>query len=637
MFESAVRGFLFSGPDDRADELREDPRVRRVHPNLRVRAAAERVPTGIRRVLARHGKRPDAHELGVTGDGVRVAVLDTGIDVDHPDLRVNRKLGKDCVGSGRLDDPNGHGTHVAGTIGAIADNGKGVVGVAPDVQLVPVRVLDSRGGGSTATITCGVDHLTKLANDGNPDNDVLIGNMSLTGKGGSGSCDDGGLRQAVCRSVRAGVVYTAAAGNSDAAVGNFFPANYPEVMAVSAFTDFDGDPGGNAGCRELFNRRECDDTLWTRTNYGWQMALTAPGVQIVSTKAGGGTETRTGTSMAAPHAAGVAALVRQLRPGWSPSDVRDAMQRGGECPDGKRNGRAGICVGQGTWGSDEDDKPEPLTNARWTVAPLTDGPPSISWVAPQSGEDVSGSVDIKLDASDAEDDDGTLDVVWWVVDGNSSGTTTYNSTSGYYEDTWDSTADEDGVIVLHGRAEDSAGNRAWARVAVELANDATTLFVESFEDGGGSWNTHGEWRYVKDTPCAAPGYTSPVSAYYFTTGSCVYDNGERVGGHLASPLITGVGGNDVRVRFQSRRRVEDERSNRDRTWVYVKFEGEPWERIWYRDSDAHGNWTWRTHEIEVDNPTGASSVRVRFRFDSVDRHNNQERGWLVDDVFVERF
>lgn len=369
VFGSVIGGFLFSGPDDRADELRRDSRVENVNPDLLVRAS-ERLPTGVRRILARHGRRPDAHELGVTGRGQRVAILDTGIDVDHPDLRVYARIGKDCIGGGLAHDVEGHGTHVAGTVAARV-NGHGVIGVAPHATVVPVRVLDARGVGSTSSIICGVNHLTRMANDGDPKNDVLIANMSFNGNGGPGHCDDGGLREAICRSVDAGVVYTASAGNSDGPVGREFPGNmHPHVIAVSAFTDYDGWPNGAAGCKQLFGRTECDDTLWTRSNYGWQVDVTAPGVLIASTAIGGGVEVRTGTSQAAPHAAGVAALIRQLRPNFSPKQVRETLQRGGECPDGNRNGRAGHCKGQGHWRSDHEGFTEPLVNARWTVRPL---------------------------------------------------------------------------------------------------------------------------------------------------------------------------------------------------------------------------------------------------------------------------
>lgn len=370
IFEDVIGGFLFSGPDSAADALRRDRRVEHVHPDLRVRASVELTPTGVRRIQARHPNRPDAQELMVNGKGVRVAILDTGIDPHHVDLGVSGKLRRDCVGGGALRDPNGHGTHVAGTVSATA-NGKGVVGVAPNVRLVSVRVLDSRGVGSVSSIICGVNYLTRLATDGGRFNDVLIANMSLNGRGSPGHCNDGGLREAICRSARAGVLYVASAGNSDRHVGHEFPGNYPEVLAVSAYTDFDGWPSTHSRqCRTLFRRRECDDTLWTRSNFGGKIRLTAPGVLIHSTRAGGGKDVRTGTSHSAPHVAGVAALIRELRPDWGPVRMWNHMMETGDCPDGRQNGRAGNCRGQGRWGSDPDGLTEPLVNARRAVAEL---------------------------------------------------------------------------------------------------------------------------------------------------------------------------------------------------------------------------------------------------------------------------
>lgn len=370
LFESVIGGFTFVGPDDRAEELRDDPRVENVNPDLVVEASGEHVPRGVRRIRAWHERRKDAHiDLGVHGNGQNVAILDTGIDVDHPDLAVLAGLGKDCVGGGTVNDQNGHGTHVAGIVGARV-NGHGFRGVAPNARVVPVRVLDSGGAGSVSSLICGVNHVTRSVRDGNPHNDLWIANMSLNGRGGPGHCTDGGLREAICRSIQAGVTYTVSAGNNDAPTGHFFPGNYPDVITVSAYTDYDGWPTGAAGCRQLFSRTECDDTLWTRTNYGWQIDVTAPGVLIPSTAVGGGGRVRTGTSHAAPHAAGVAALIRQLRPGWNLYQVRAAMREGGECPDGKRNGQNTVCRDHGRWRSDEDKWTEPLVNAYWAVKPL---------------------------------------------------------------------------------------------------------------------------------------------------------------------------------------------------------------------------------------------------------------------------
>ena len=142
---------------------------------------------------------------------------------------------------------------------AAAANGIGVVGVAPEARIVPIKVLDDTGHGEWSNLICAVDYLTGLMTDGDPTNDVRVANMSLGDVGTIGTCTDGGIREAICQSVAAGVVYVAAAGNSTVDASTFIPAAFPEVIAVSALTDLDGEPGGLGGCWLFFFF--CDDTL----------------------------------------------------------------------------------------------------------------------------------------------------------------------------------------------------------------------------------------------------------------------------------------------------------------------------------------------------------------------------------------
>ena len=242
-----------------------------------------------------------------------MAIIDSGIDHDHPELDV--RSGTDCTGGGPFsgscsgtapadgDDDNGHGTHVAGTAAAI-DNGEGVVGVAPGARLHAVKVLSSSGSGYTSWVIAGIDHVTANANT------IEVANMSL---GGSGT-DDGkscaqtqnAQKKAICNSVDAGIVYVVAAGNDDVDAAGSTPANHPDVITVSALADFDGLAGGLGAttCRS-----DRDDTLADFSNWGATVELAAPGTCIRSTVPGGGYATYSGTSMASPHVAGAAALL----------------------------------------------------------------------------------------------------------------------------------------------------------------------------------------------------------------------------------------------------------------------------------------------------------------------------------------
>jgi subtilisin len=296
--------------------------------------APQVLPTGVNRVNADASATAAIDGL----DGrvpVDVAVIDTGVDLDHPDLNVNIEGAKNCSTGRSADDGNGHGTHVAGTIGAL-DNGEGVVGVAPGARIWPVRVLNNAGSGTYSSILCGIEYVTANADR------IQVANMSLGGPGSDddacGVKNDDAMHQAICASVAEGVTYVVAAGNDSKDAANSVPAAYDEVITVSALADFDGEPGGGAAstCRS-----DVDDTFADFSNYGPDVDLIAPGVCILSTWKGGGYNTISGTSMASPHVAGGAALYLAGHPGTAPADVRSALLgtgsgdwNGGDDPDG---------------------------------------------------------------------------------------------------------------------------------------------------------------------------------------------------------------------------------------------------------------------------------------------------------------
>jgi subtilisin family serine protease len=252
---------------------------------------------------------------------VDVAVIDTGIDLSHPDLNVVG--GVNCSSGNSYSDGNGHGTHVAGTIAA-KDNGIGVVGVAPGARLWAVRVLNNAGSGSDSDVICGIDWVTARAST------IEVANMSLGGGGtepAASGCSTGDpFHDAICRSVAAGVTYAVAAGNESDDAANHTPAAYDEVITVSALADFNGLPGGGAAAT---CRADVDDTFADFSNFGADVDLIAPGVCILSTWKGGGYNTISGTSMASPHVAGAAALYKATHAGATPVQVKTALQNAG--------------------------------------------------------------------------------------------------------------------------------------------------------------------------------------------------------------------------------------------------------------------------------------------------------------------
>lgn len=348
VYSAALKGFVIRLPQGVASSrLLEDPRVQFIEQDGIAYAfdhVSSEIPTGINRMNAELNPTTSA------GTGLGVAVIDTGIQLNHPDLNVVGNVSF-VKGKPTGNDDNGHGTHVAGTIGA-KDNGTGVVGGSPSVDLYAVKVLNRNGSGFWSDVIKGVDWVTQNANK------IVVANMSL---GGSGS-DDGNcgntngdaVHKAICGSVAAGVMYVAAAGNSTQDAANFRPAAYDEVITVSALADSDGQPNGTGPATSY----GADDTFATFSNFGADIDVIAPGVSIKSTYIKSGYKTLSGTSMAAPHMAGTVALwiAKNGRP--ATGDAKDPAVR--------------AIINQssqavGSFSGDPDGIAEPMANADTTA------------------------------------------------------------------------------------------------------------------------------------------------------------------------------------------------------------------------------------------------------------------------------
>lgn len=319
-YRHVFTGFSATVPTNMLEQLSNDRRVLSVSEDGRVHTVRinsnqitacsflfgcqtdqQQNPWGVNRI--------GANTVENTGAGVHVYIIDTGIDSNHRDLvsnvsngySVERCLGLSC--SHTWDDDQGHGTHVAGTIGAL-DNNLDVLGVAPEAILHAVKVLNAAGSGSNSGVIAGIDWVAQQA-------EVLgvavVANMSLGGSGTkTGTCTDNGFigndnfHRAVCNAKNQGVIFAVAAGNDGEDASQSTPAAYDDAVITVSATNVNNDWAS-------FSNWGNGAASWTN-KLSAPVAIAAPGVDILSTKNGGGTTTMSGTSMAAPHVAGVLAL-----------------------------------------------------------------------------------------------------------------------------------------------------------------------------------------------------------------------------------------------------------------------------------------------------------------------------------------
>ncbi|MEU4427372.1 S8 family peptidase [Actinoplanes sp. NPDC024001] len=282
-------GFAAELTAAQAQRLAADPAVRHVERDRVVRlSATQRKPTwGLDRLDQRGRTLSKSYLPSADGDNVHAYVIDTGIRAGHQQFGGRASYGYDFVGNDRrADDCNGHGTHVAGTIGG------STYGVAKKVKLVAVRVLDCRGEGTLSDVIEGIDWVTAHAVH------PAVANMSLGG-GYSPALDF-----AVQEAIAVGITFVVAAGNENVPAALDSPAGVPEAITVAA--------------------TDAKDRRAVFSNYGSAVDIFAPGVNIVSAVASSNTArgAYSGTSMAAPHVAGAAALLLDAAPGLTPAQVR---------------------------------------------------------------------------------------------------------------------------------------------------------------------------------------------------------------------------------------------------------------------------------------------------------------------------
>jgi subtilisin family serine protease len=292
VYAHAINGFSAWMSDDRAVALSDDPRVKFVEEDSIMTATVTQTnpPWGLDRIGQRDLPLNQAYSYTATGAGVHAYIIDTGIRVTHTQFGGRASVGFDAVRDGQNgNDCNGHGTHVSGTVGG------STFGVAKSVALVAVRVLNCSGSGSTSGVIAGIDWVTAFHIS------PAVANMSLGG-GISTALDS-----AVRTSIASGVTYAIAAGNSNTNAANSSPARVAEAITVGATT--------------------INDARSSFSNFGSVVDIFAPGSSILSAWRTSDTATNTisGTSMATPHVAGVAARFLQNNRGATPAQVRNEL------------------------------------------------------------------------------------------------------------------------------------------------------------------------------------------------------------------------------------------------------------------------------------------------------------------------
>jgi len=287
-YRNAIRGFAGPISEVRLDQLQRDSRVAYIVKDGVAHTMAQTIPYGISNTAATTSSVQAGNGSG-TLSGPTVFIIDTGI-ANHADLN---KVGHVNYAGGKNDDCHGHGTHVAGTVGA-KDDTNYVVGMAPGVALFGVKVLGCSGSGSWSGVISGMDFVSGHSAS------QKVANMSLGGPFNQA------VNEAAARLVANNVAVAVAAGNDGADARDFSPASEPSVLTVAAHDS------GNV------------NASWS--NFGSLVDLSAPGVSVLSTSRNGGTTTMSGTSMASPHVAGALALYRANNPSASATQAMSAVK-----------------------------------------------------------------------------------------------------------------------------------------------------------------------------------------------------------------------------------------------------------------------------------------------------------------------
>lgn len=556
-----------------------------------------------------------------TGGPIVVAVIDTGVDYTHPDLAANMwknegeipDNGIDDDGNGYVDDYRGwdfcnhdndpyddhsHGTHCAGIIAAVGDNGIGGVGVCWKAKIMPLKFMGAGGSGSTAEAVNAILYATKM------------GARVMSNSWGGGGCSQA-LRDAIQVANDAGVIFVAAAGNS--ASDNDLTAHYPSsydcknVIAVAATDNY--------------------DLLASFSCYGLtSVDIAAPGVAILSTTPGGGYASYSGTSMAAPHVAGAAALEWSHTPAKSHTQIISDILSGAtplSALDGKVVTGGRLNLQQMLNPENDTVAPAPVTDLSAVgtrMARVT-----LSWTA--TGDDGNTG---KASAYDLRYSLDTITDARWdaarrasiAVNPQSAGCTEEATVTGLSPGT---------CYYFALKVKDNRRNSsAISNVAAATTSSGTVVLDDSVEGGDNGWSPTGLWHRTTHSASSA------VSSWYYgQEGLWSYDTGVANSGTLTSRKIDLSAYNDALLTFNHFRTVEAYQGSYDICAVEASRDGGAnWERLMERNSSSPAVSGWTSSGAVMLTGYAGGSVLLRFSFDTVDATSNGYEGWYVDDIRI---
>ncbi len=439
-----VPAIAASLPQAAIDGLGRNPNVEYIEPDIEVHLIDHGTTSGDDELNNTWGVKhigSGAVHRSNKGAGVKVAILDTGIDTDHPDLNYDPACSWGTK-YGSVEDGHSHGTHTAGTVAAL-DNDTGVVGVAPEGTLCIFKVLSDRGSGSYRDIIAALDFIFDYNN--NADVPIRVTNNSYGSVGDPGAT----VKAAFDRTYANGVLHVAAAGNEtkpkNPSDNCIYPALWTSLIATAATNQNDGRASFSSICPEV--------------------ELAAPGYGVNSTLPDGEYGTKNATSMASPHVGGVAALVLAANPGWSNFDVRARLQvTAADLGDPNKYGYglvqandAAACGG--------------------CAPPPSNDPPTVSITSPTDGSNpASGaSIDFAGSASDTEDGDLAASLAWTSsIDGSIGSGDSFSKTL------------SDGIHTITASVTDSGSQTGSASISITVGDpppEATTVSVSSITYG----------------------------------------------------------------------------------------------------------------------------------------------------------